>query len=91
MQATKRDLDGLNRALAVDATVTEAVLSLGDAAPSRLVKKGNALRTNMRKLEHLRYEMMLVKGNPGRKTMSVAAPAREPSGESKDDDGASRL
>jgi predicted translin family RNA/ssDNA-binding protein len=90
VKATQRDLEGLNRALAADATVAEAVLSLGDAAPGRLVKKGNALRTNMRKLEHLRYEMMLVKGT-GRKTMAVAAPGREPS-ESKDDGGeASRL
>ena len=40
--------------------VQQAVLSLGSAAPRGLHKKGDALRTAVRKMETLLYELSLV-------------------------------
>jgi predicted translin family RNA/ssDNA-binding protein len=59
-RATERDAAEVRACLATAVAVQQAVLSLGSAAPRGLHKKGDALRTAVRKMEALLYELSLV-------------------------------
>jgi len=85
--ATKRDIDGVTKAMSAVMEVTTMVLQIGEGGnvPGRLAKKVGALRTNLSKLEHLRYELALVKGS-NRKTFSVSAPTASTANAGIDDE-----
>ena len=59
-RATERDAAAVRGALASAVAVQSAVLHLGAAAPRGLHKKADALRTSVRKMETLLYELSLV-------------------------------
>lgn len=59
-RATVRDADAVRQSLSSALAVQSAVLALGSSAPRGLHKKGDALRTAVRKLETLLYELSLV-------------------------------
>ena len=59
-KATERDADAVRASLATAVAVQSALLSLGPAAPRGLHKKGDGLRTSVRKMETLLYELSLV-------------------------------
>ena len=64
---------------------TRRKINTGVAKAIRLAKKVGALRTNLSKLEHLRYELALVKGS-NRKTFSVSAPTASTANAGIDDE-----
>ena len=59
-KATERDAQAVRGALASAVAVQSALLSLGSSAPRGLHKKGDTLRTAVRKMETLLYELSLV-------------------------------
>ena len=59
-KATERDKAAVREALAVAVAVQSALLALGSSAPRGTHKKGDALRTAVRKMETLLYELSLV-------------------------------
>jgi predicted translin family RNA/ssDNA-binding protein len=59
-RATERDAEAVRESLASALAVQSAVMSLGNHAPRGLHKKGDALRTAVRKMETLLYELSLV-------------------------------
>lgn len=59
-KATERDAAAVRGALASAVAVQSALLSLGSSAPRGLHKKSDALRTAVRKMETLLYELSLV-------------------------------
>lgn len=63
--ATRRDKAMVKKAKNVVMTVTKILLhiNMNGKVPSRMSKKISALRNNLKKLEHLNYEMSLVKGS----------------------------
>eukprot|EP00037_Helgoeca_nana_P011256 m.100943 g.100943 ORF g.100943 m.100943 type:complete len:337 (-) comp20708_c0_seq7:123-1133(-) len=74
MAATRRDQPKVEQALAAALTVQDALMCLG--MPSKLAKKEGALRTNIKKIEHVLYELSLVKATGRNVTASVEdAPA----------------
>jgi len=79
--ATKRNDEKVRLSLAADLAVQDVFMKLG--LPSKLSKKESALRTNVKKLEHIMYELSLVKAS-GRKV--TATKTEESSGGAKDDE-----
>ena len=63
LKATARDRDAVMRALSADLLVETALIKLGDSVPGRMQKKAGALRNNVKKLEHVLYELSLLKGS----------------------------
>ena len=63
--ATRRDKAMVKKAKNVVMTVTKILLhiNMNGKVPSRMFKKISTLRNNLKKLEHLNYEMSLVKGS----------------------------
>ena len=59
-RATDRDAPAIREALSTAVAVQTALLLLGGAAPRSLSKKTDALRTSVRKMETLLYELSLV-------------------------------
>ena len=59
-KATERDAAEVREALASAMAVQSAMLALGAATPRGLNKKADALRTSIRKMETLLYELSLV-------------------------------
>ena len=77
LKATQRDKVAVEKALAADLTVEVAMIHLGTCMPGKMNKKSSALRNNVKKLEHVLYELSLLKGT-GRKTFtSNAKPGKE--------------
>ena len=70
LQATRRDRAAVENALAADLTVEAALIHLGTSVPGRMGKKAGALRNNVKKLEHVLYELSLLKGT-GRRTLAA--------------------
>ena len=79
LQATYRNRAAVENALAADLTVEAALIHLGTSVPGRMGKKVGALRNNVKKLEHVLYELSLLKGT-GRRT--IAAEKSAPSSSS---------
>ena len=71
LKATGRDRDAVVRALSADLLVEAALIELGTSVPSRMQKKAGALKNNVKKLEHVLYELSLLKGS-GRRTLAAA-------------------
>eukprot|EP00035_Acanthoeca_spectabilis_P023533 m.449761 g.449761 ORF g.449761 m.449761 type:complete len:468 (+) comp19872_c0_seq1:1017-2420(+) len=69
LAATRRDQPQVEKALAAALTVQDALMSLG--MPSKLAKKEGALRSNIKKMEHVLYELSLVKASGRNVTASV--------------------
>ena len=59
-RATERDAAAVRASLGTAVAVQSAMLALGSSAPKGLHKKADALRTAVRKLEQLLYELSLV-------------------------------
>lgn len=66
--AAKRDTDAVEASLAADLTVQDVLMRLG--LPGKLSKKEGALRTNVKKLEHVLYELSIVKATGRKVTVS---------------------
>ena len=81
-RATERDASAVREALASAVAVQAALLALGDALPRAVGKKLDALRTSVRKLEQLLYELSLVQRS-GR-TRAAPEPVPEPGGGAAD-------
>ena len=79
-RATERDKGSVREALAAAMAVQSAVLALGSAAPRGLHKKLDALRTAIKKMETLLYELSLVE----RSGRTREAPPEMPSDPSHD-------
>ena len=77
-RATERDAAAVREALSSAVAVQAALLALGDALPRAVSKKLDALRTSVRKLEQLLYELSLVQRS-GR-TRAAPEPVPEPAG-----------
>ena len=78
-KATERDSVKVKQALNTVYEVQAIVASLGSSLPHKLRKKSNALTGTAKKLEHVLYELALVKGT-GRSTV-VAATTEEAPGD----------
>merc|ERR1711871_1803050 len=61
-KATARDTTAAAKALQANLLVQSAILSLGDTGLKAVERKAQALRTNVKKLEHMLYELSLTKG-----------------------------
>jgi predicted translin family RNA/ssDNA-binding protein len=85
LKATQRNKVAVEKALAADLTVEASMILLGTAMPGKMNKKSSALRNNVKKLEHVLYELSLLKGT-GRKTFTSAA-NKPGKGSGDDDDG----
>ena len=59
-KATERDAAAVREALSTAVAVQSGLMALGHAAPRGLHKKGDGLRTSVRKMETLLYELSLV-------------------------------
>eukprot|EP00039_Didymoeca_costata_P029753 m.26234 g.26234 ORF g.26234 m.26234 type:complete len:456 (-) comp7778_c0_seq2:2170-3537(-) len=77
--ASRRNEKAVMEALAADLAVQDFFLALG--SPPRFSKKEQAIRTNIKKVEHLAYEVSLVKAT-GRQVK--ASEATEPPAEKND-------
>ena len=71
LKATSRDRDAVVRALSADLLVEAALIELGTSVPGRMQKKAGALKNNVKKLEHVLYELSLLKGS-GRRTLATS-------------------
>ena len=72
LKATQRDKEAVEKALVADLTVEAAMIHLGTSMPGKMNKKNYALHGNVKKLEHVLYELSLLKGT-GKKTFSSEA------------------
>ena len=72
LKATQRDKAAVEKALAADLTVEAAIIHLGTSVPGKMNKKAGALKNNVKKLEHVLYELSLLKGT-GKSTFSSDA------------------
>jgi hypothetical protein len=70
--AAKRDTVAVRESLAADLSVQDALMRLG--LPGKLGKKEEMLRTNVKKLEHVLYELSLIKAS-GRKVTAATTEA----------------
>ena len=61
--AARRDQDAVRTSLAAMLAVQEGIFFLGDSARGSLSKKESALKSNVKKCEHLMYELSLVKAS----------------------------
>lgn len=61
--AARRDQDAVRSSLAAMLAVQEGIFFLGESARGSLSKKESALKANIKKCEHLMYELSLVKAS----------------------------
>ena len=85
-RATERDAEEVRACLASAVAVQTAVLTLGTSAPRALSKKGDALRTAVRKLETLLYELSLVERSGRVREAPPDVPEPAQPGAAADDD-----
>ena len=88
-RATERNRKAVELALYADLQVESELVALDSVLPKRVAKKKSALANNAKKLEHVLYELSLLKGS-GRRTLS-AAKAEEPSDGDSDKNKRSKL
>ena len=77
-RATERDAAAVRLALSSASAVQAAVLALGHAAPRTMHKKLDALRTSVRKLETLLYELSLVERSGRVRAEPIEPPPEHP-------------
>ena len=86
LKATQRNKVAVEKALAADLTVEASMILLGTAMPGKMNKKSSALRNNVKKLEHVLYELSLLKGT-GKSTFSSDAKPESSSSSSSSSGG----
>ena len=84
LKATQRDTESVKKALSADLTVEAAMIQLGTSMPGKMNKKAGALKNNVKKLEHVLYELSLLKGT-GKKTVTASKDEESSSSSSSSD------